>query len=392
MAISKLGKVKISEIELSKKNNNNRIFHNLRQTFNATSMTSMKESIAEIGLESPLLVRAVVDNPDPSFNQTGFPKGKKFELIAGERRLRGIFKLIEENREVLDTRTGKKNSAKKVFEEIDAKILYNCDDKTALRLSVAENLEREEVSQIDLMNFCIELSERRNENGELVFTPAEISEIIGRSPTWISQTKSLIRLPKEVQNMLQRGTIDRSTALYFLKVKPDKIPSIVKEAEKIARESQQLEKEKADRLYEESVKDNEIAAGKIALAEAGVGDIKQAKKERTLTKQKLKESKKRREAANEKTPRLSQDHLQEGAKNVGAIKRKHNPIGVKTIRQKRDVLVKILAEIEGQKVTDPETGKTYNREDVEFVKTVCDHFLGKKGKFEPFSIIEEIRN
>jgi len=381
---SKLARVKISEILLSKKNEKN-VFYNLRQTFNSGSMGSMKESIAEIGLESPLLIRAMEGNPNPAFDKQ-LQDGKKYQLIAGERRIRTILKLIEDNQEVLDTKTGKTTLASVAYEEIDVKILYNCDDKTALKLSVTENMEIEQVSQLDLMNFCISLTEMKKPNRTPMFSPADISEIIGRSPTWISQTKSLADLPNSAKELLKNEEIDRSTALFFLKLDPSKIDAAIEEAKNEAKIRKTFEIDKADNNYKAAIKKNEIASGKIALADLVIGDSKEAKSERSLTKQAMHSSKKRREAANKKNYRLSTDDIQSGAESVNAITKKHNPIGMKVIRQQRDRLVEILNK-HGDVIH--ENDQYYERDDVSFVKHILDNVLGSKGKFDPLEIIDE---
>lgn len=382
-----LGRVKVSEIQLSQKKKGG-IFYNLRQTFKKKSMASLKVSIAEIGLEAPILVRAIRNNPKSEFDQDKFPKNKLWELIAGERRIRAIMKLIEENADCVDPSTGNMSIATKAFEYVDAKILYNCSDEWALRLSVSENLEREQVSQLDLMNFCIELSEVRNSMGGIKWTPSQVAEIMGKSETWVSHTKSLMKLPNEVKKLLANNIIDRSIALYFLKVDPEKISEVVEKVKEMSLAQQDLDKSLAEKFYNEAQKKCEIAEAGIVTAKYGFGDIGNARKERTLAKQKMRESKKRRNAANEKKPKITQDIVQEAAVKAGAVKKKKNPISVKTIRQKRDVLKKAVEESNSQKIIDPETGDEYSRRDIEIVLSVCEHILGKTGTFNPFAIIK----
>jgi len=103
--LNKLQNLKISDIEISKTNP--------RKTFDKDSLKELVSSIQQNGILQPILVR---------------PKGKKFELVCGERRL-----------------TASKTAG---IKEIPANIRELTDDE-AFEFQIVENLERKDVHPLE---------------------------------------------------------------------------------------------------------------------------------------------------------------------------------------------------------------------------------------------------
>jgi len=93
-----------------------------RKSFDPEKLKELAQSIMQDGLISPILVR---------------PSGEGFELIAGERRCRAI-------RDYTDKQT------------IEARVIA-IDDRGARRLSVAENLQREDLTVFETIEAIVEI-------------------------------------------------------------------------------------------------------------------------------------------------------------------------------------------------------------------------------------------
>jgi hypothetical protein len=79
------------------------------------------------------------------------------QVIAGERRLRAIHKLQEENRPCKDRRTKKTVPARELYASIPCRMFYDIDDVEALKIAFHENehhrklTTREEVELVERM-------------------------------------------------------------------------------------------------------------------------------------------------------------------------------------------------------------------------------------------------
>ncbi|KPA18020.1 ParB-like partition protein, partial [Candidatus Magnetomorum sp. HK-1] len=93
-----------------------------RRYFNEEKLKELASSIQNDGLIEPIVVR---------------PKRKRYELIAGERRLRAVHQYTDNN-------------------TIEAKIIH-VDDLKARRISAAENIQREGFSAIETIEAIVEI-------------------------------------------------------------------------------------------------------------------------------------------------------------------------------------------------------------------------------------------
>ena len=105
----------------------------------------------------------------------------KYELIAGERRLRA--------------------SRLAGLSQVPVVIRKESDEKTKLELAIIENLQREDLNAID----------RAMAFGKLVndfkLKHHEVATRIGKSREYVSNTIRLLMLPEEIQNGLVRGEV-----------------------------------------------------------------------------------------------------------------------------------------------------------------------------------------
>lgn len=136
-----------------------------RQNFDTKSLEELTQSIKEKGIIQPVLVRR---------------KGANFELIAGERRFRAANLLN--------------------IKEIPA-IIKDVDDAELLKLSLVENLQREDLNPIEEAQAFRYLKEKFN------LTQEEIADIIGKSRVSVANTLRLLNLPQEIQEEIRKGTV-----------------------------------------------------------------------------------------------------------------------------------------------------------------------------------------
>jgi ParB family chromosome partitioning protein len=136
-----------------------------RQQFDPGRLEELAAAIRAQGIIEPLLVR---------------PAGDDYELIAGERRLRAA-RLAE-------------LSAVPV-------IVRALDDRSALEMSLVENLLREDLNPVEEGQAFARL------NRDFALTHDEIAGRIGKSRSYVSNIIRLTELPPEVLAMIGRGEL-----------------------------------------------------------------------------------------------------------------------------------------------------------------------------------------
>jgi ParB family transcriptional regulator, chromosome partitioning protein len=137
-----------------------------RSGMDSVRLAELSASIRESGVVQPILVRR---------------HGERFQIIAGERRWRaaqmaGLAAVPIVVREVADDRL--------------------------LELALVENIQRQELSPLEEAQAFHRLQE------ELRLTQEEVARKVGRDRTTITNTLRLLRLPREVRDLLQAGSLD----------------------------------------------------------------------------------------------------------------------------------------------------------------------------------------
>lgn len=112
-------------------------------------LLDLAASIQQLGMLQPILVR---------------PKGKQFEILAGERRMR---------------------AAKLAKLQAVPAIVREVDDDTAAEICITENLQREDLGVIEEGHAVALLLERDGWNAETVAAQ------VGRTPAWVARRASL---------------------------------------------------------------------------------------------------------------------------------------------------------------------------------------------------------
>ncbi len=151
-----------------------------RLTFSQEKIEELANSIREQGVIQPILVRAVdVD---------------KYELIAGERRLRAV-KHLGNN-------------------EIPA-IVRRVADADVLEMSIIENIQREELNALE------EAKAYRRLAQEFGHTQNQIANRVGKDISSVANILRLLNLPEKIQEFLSQNLITFGHARALLAIKDE---------------------------------------------------------------------------------------------------------------------------------------------------------------------------
>ena len=140
---------------------------NPRRDFDANQLDELTNSIREKGVMQPLLVRP---GEDPN----------TFEIIAGERRWRAA------------QRAG--------LHDVPV-IIREVDDKEALELAIIENVQRVDLNPLEEAQGYAQLIE------QFSYTQQDLAQVIGKSRSHVANTLRLLKLPKDVREMVTSGQL-----------------------------------------------------------------------------------------------------------------------------------------------------------------------------------------
>ena len=151
-----------------------------RSVFDKAKLDELAKSIRTNGVVQPVLLRR---------------KGNRFELIAGERRWRaaevaGLIKIPA--------------------------VLRNVSDDEVLEIALIENIQREDLNPIEEARAYKKLIET------LGLTQEMVGERVGRDRSYVTNYLRLLKLPEDLQDLLQSGRISTGHARTLLGVdQPD---------------------------------------------------------------------------------------------------------------------------------------------------------------------------
>ena len=146
-----------------------------RKFFDDSSIKELAKSIQENGLAQPIVVKKI--------NET------LFELIVGERRLR---------------------ACKSLKLETIPCIIRDISDKESCKIALIENLDREDLSVIEIASSYQRLIQDFN------LTQQDLSDQLGRSRSSIANILRLLNLPKTVQDLILNKSLSEGHARALL--------------------------------------------------------------------------------------------------------------------------------------------------------------------------------
>jgi ParB family chromosome partitioning protein len=145
-----------------------------RVAFDEETIGALADSIREVGLLQPVLVR---------------PSGDGFELIAGERRWR---------------------AARRVGLQVIPALVRETDDNTALEQALVENLQRSDLNPLEEAAAYQQLIE------DFHVTHEQVAARVGKSRAAISNTLRLLQLPPSIQRLVRERQIQMGHARALL--------------------------------------------------------------------------------------------------------------------------------------------------------------------------------
>jgi ParB family transcriptional regulator, chromosome partitioning protein len=151
-----------------------------RDVFDEGSLGELAASIAQHGLLQPILVRALAAD--------------RFELIAGERRLR---------------------AAKLAGLASIPALVRDAREEQSLLLAIVENVQRADLSPLEEARAYRELAD------DFALTQEEIAGRVGKSRPAIANTLRLLTLPEEVQTDIAAGRLSAGHARALLALDSD---------------------------------------------------------------------------------------------------------------------------------------------------------------------------
>lgn len=182
-----------------------------RKVFNDEALSELAESIKENGVFQPIIVKKSI---------------KGYEIIAGERRYRASIL------------AGKTN--------IPA-IIRNFTEEQMIEIALLENLQRENLSAIE------EAMAYKNMLEKLNLTQEQLSKKVSKSRSHITNMLGLLRLPKEVQDMIINNKLTMGHARALSKLENEE--QIIEMANKIVNEKLPVrETEKETNDFEKKIK------------------------------------------------------------------------------------------------------------------------------------------
>ncbi|MEA2089038.1 MAG: ParB/RepB/Spo0J family partition protein [Patescibacteria group bacterium] len=140
-----------------------------RENFNKESLSELSNSIKKYGILQPLLVNK--------------PEQGRYELIAGERRLRA--------------------SKKAGLKEVPV-IIKGVDNYNKLQIALLENIQRSDLNALEEAKAYEKLVKEFN------MTHDHISKQVNKSRSFITNSLRLLNLPKEIQKAIVAGKINSS--------------------------------------------------------------------------------------------------------------------------------------------------------------------------------------
>lgn len=136
-----------------------------RTRFTEENLEELGQSIRANGIVQPIVVRR---------------KGLRFEIVAGERRWRAAQRI----------------GLKKI-----AAVVKNVTDEKLLELALVENIQRQELNPIE------EAKAYKNLINTIGLTQEMVAERVGKSRTLITTSLRLLKLPDEIQKLIEEEKI-----------------------------------------------------------------------------------------------------------------------------------------------------------------------------------------
>ena len=379
-----------------------KLFYNPRdlESFNPESMAELRLSIRTDGLQTPPLVRAFTEGGKGDKNSPVL----KVELIAGERRLRSLQFIVENDLPVFDE-DAKQLAEYDIGQTVISKghfgqvVSIDEDDKATLQLLDCDNNLTDEQRQFAIADIwpavsgadfyskvacrvAFDISDARalrlafteNDKAKSLSTKeeialverlsgmnlkvAEITEMLGSNDTWVSQTANFrTQLPKEAFELLLNGKMRRHVAVDIMRFVKEDRPELVKETIKAEKEDTAQKRKKAEDEIVHN-EDEEILALSDKKKAAAAGDTKGASKaarKAAGAASKAEKARKKKERVESEAGQIKTSHIQKAAAKTGLNPKKAKMLPIEEIKEL--FITEMKEHLEGESI-DPICGET----------------------------------
>ena len=403
------------------------LFFNPRslESFTPKEMEELSLSIRTDGLQQPPQVRAVTENG----------KVISVELIAGERRLKTLKKIVEEDYPCFDEdakppkkfRAGatvlhKGRFAKilshkvsgvtiqlfdvagkelleeqrkveaqelqstlpgsKLYKSVPCRVIYNCNDERALRVAFGENDKhknlktKEEIALVERL-LAMDLKQQ------------EIADMLGTNVTWVSQTINFkAALPEDAFAKLLSGDMTRNVAVDIMAYKDE-------DREQLFQETIVAAQEDADKKSDAAQEEMEVAEDleDLALADKRKAEEKEDQAAAKKAERTARAAANRAEKAKAKKERIEDDRgvIKQSHVATAATKTKLSPKKAKILSkaQIQDLCIESLEGLSDGGTIDPDY---YEKIPANLVLTIQEtaKFILNSGR-DPLEIIREVQ-
>ncbi|MEZ0472583.1 ParB/RepB/Spo0J family partition protein [Luteimonas salinilitoris] len=160
-----------------------------RRTMDEGKLDELAESIRAQGVIQPIVVRDL--------------GGRRFEIIAGERRWRA--------------------SQRAGLAEVPV-VVREVDDRTVVAMALIENIQREDLNPLEEAQALQRLIE------EFMLTHAQAAEAVGRSRAAVSNLLRLLELPPAIRALLEARRLEMGHARALLTLSPELAGKLAAEA------------------------------------------------------------------------------------------------------------------------------------------------------------------
>jgi len=170
-----------------------------RKSFNSNGLKELSESINQVGVLQPVLIRKHAADPPSSASEEVAPLTvgqPTYRVVAGERRLRA--------------------ARMAGVREIPA-IICSYQETEALKIALLENIQREDLNPLEEANAFQSLLDAYGATQE------ELAAMLGKNRSSVANTLRLLSLESEIQTMLAEGNISRGHAKALLGLPAGKV-------------------------------------------------------------------------------------------------------------------------------------------------------------------------
>ena len=185
-----------------------------RKEFDERTLYGLAQSIRDYGIIQPLSVRMIENGEIDSDVE------KKYELIAGERRLR---------------------AAKLLFMENVPCVIIDADDRVSAELAIIENLQREDLNFFEQARAIYKLIE------SFGYTQEQTAKRLAVSQSYVANKLRILKLSKEEQEIIIEYGLTERHARSFIRIADEKerheaIATVIKRSMNVAATDKYIDK------------------------------------------------------------------------------------------------------------------------------------------------------